>query len=301
MARTKFLLATALVAPIAFSATAQAADLPAPVLEPVVAPIVEPVRTDIFAGFYVGVTAGYAFGDFESDNDRFFFDDGEGRFEEHDDNGFFDEDGDDEEDNSLLAGALIGYNTQFNNFVLGVEADLVGVDISSERRRTRFERTRFDTEQNREVRDRGDLDQEVNVFGLGTVRARAGFAFDRVMVYGTGGVAFGKFDFDGRFREDRDFTSNTRTSSERSGDGEDEIETGFALGAGVETAITENVTARVEYLYYNFDEIEFNDDEDDSGFFDGSDSNEGRNRDIEFDAHTIRAAVTAKFNFGDMF
>jgi hypothetical protein len=129
MNRTKFLLATALVAPIAFSATAQAADLPAQVFEPV-APIVAPVVTPFtFGGFYVGVTGGYAFGDYGDDDDDEFFSDDNG-----DDFGFGD---DDDASDSLYGGVLAGFNAQFGRFVVGYETDFAGVDIDRETRRTR--------------------------------------------------------------------------------------------------------------------------------------------------------------------
>ena len=78
---------------------------------------------------------------------------------------------------------------------------------------------------------------------LGTVRGRVGFAFDRFMVYGTGGFAYGgannrlSTDFAGTAF---DFTSNTN----------DDIRFGWAAGVGAEYAFA-NLILGVEYLHYD--------------------------------------------------
>jgi outer membrane immunogenic protein len=66
---------------------------------------------------------------------------------------------------------------------------------------------------------------------LGTTRARIGFAADRVLFYGTGGVAYGNVT------AIANGVSNSNT------------EIGWTGGAGVETAFADNWTARLEYLY----------------------------------------------------
>ena len=67
----------------------------------------------------------------------------------------------------------------------------------------------------------------------GSVRGRLGVAADRFLIYGTGGVAFGNVKAtDGITTE-----SATRT--------------GWTAGVGVEAAVTDNVTARLEYRHTN--------------------------------------------------
>ncbi|KAB0269563.1 outer membrane protein [Microvirga brassicacearum] len=58
---------------------------------------------------------------------------------------------------------------------------------------------------------------------FGTTRLRAGVAFDRFLAYATGGVAYADSNF------------------------------GWTVGAGVEYAFTNNLTAKVEGLYVNLD------------------------------------------------
>jgi outer membrane immunogenic protein len=106
-------------------------------------------------------------------------------------------------------GLYAGYNFQpTRNFVLGVEADagLGGPKGSGAG-------VAFSTPWN------------------GTLRARAGVAFDRFLVYGTGGLAFGSV------KGTAGGVSDTR------------FKTGWTAGAGLEAAIASNLTARLEYRY----------------------------------------------------
>ena len=67
---------------------------------------------------------------------------------------------------------------------------------------------------------------------LATVRGRAGYAWDRVLFYGTGGAAFGDLQAAAGVLP---FNSTTQV--------------GWTAGAGVEFAFTPNLTGKVEYLY----------------------------------------------------
>ena len=66
---------------------------------------------------------------------------------------------------------------------------------------------------------------------LGSVRARLGYAVDRVMLYGTGGLAYGRGDLQ------IGGLSNKQT------------QWGWALGGGVEAMVAPQLSARIEYLY----------------------------------------------------
>lgn len=120
------------------------------------------------------------------------------------DNGDVDADG-------FLGGLFAGYNYDLgNNVIVGVEAD--------------------GTYGNQEGSG-GTPNTRVENNWNGTVRGRLGYAMDRFMVYGTGGLAVGKLDV----REGGISDSNTAI--------------GWTAGAGVETALTNNVIGRVEYRY----------------------------------------------------
>ena len=204
------------VALVGFTAGAFAADLPrraAPM-----APVVAAVPVFTWTGFYVGVNGGYAFGD-ETDNRR------RNPFFRVRDNG----------DGSGLGGAQIGYNMQFGMFVAGLEADAQAIDL--------------DAVYGSDVRLRGVAralrgnDGGDGVDGFGTVRGRLGVAFDRALVYATGGLAW---------RTDED--NNTRLGRLGNAFRNNDDNIGFTVGGGVEYAFTNNLSAKVEGLYVDFSE-----------------------------------------------
>jgi opacity protein-like surface antigen len=83
----------------------------------------------------------------------------------------------------------------------------------------------------------------------GTIRARTGFAFDRVLIYGTGGVAFAGFSsiFSVNGTDAiGPFFANGRGSTTR---------VGWTAGGGVQYAINNNWSVRVEYRYSDFGRI----------------------------------------------
>ncbi len=188
----KYLLASVAALGLVAAGAASAADLPSR-KGPVAAPVYVPAFT--WTGFYVGANAGYGWGNVNA-------------------NGFAnvgDLDG-------FVGGGQIGYNYQMGPFVLGLEADLQGADLSS-------------------GNNLGLLNVKTDYFG--TVRARVGVAFDRFMPYITGGWAYG----------------NVKTSIPGIGFSSDRSHTGgYAVGAGLEYAVTNNIIAGVEYLYVDLGE-----------------------------------------------
>jgi outer membrane immunogenic protein len=180
------------VASLAIAASpAIAADLPAHM--PTKAPAYAPMMYN-WSGWYIGIQGGYGFG-------RSDWADSLGSI-----TGGFDVDG-------ALLGGTLGVNWQTGNWVLGLEGDGSWSNI------------------------RGSAPCVVGVTcetrndWLATVRGRVGHAFDRVMPYITGGVAFG------------DIEATTLGLSETS------TEVGWTVGAGVEWALAGPWTAKVEYLY----------------------------------------------------
>ena len=66
---------------------------------------------------------------------------------------------------------------------------------------------------------------------FGTVRGRVGYAFNNIMFFGTGGLAFGEL------RGETFGLSETHTRA------------GWTVGAGTEFGLTQNWSAKIEYLY----------------------------------------------------
>ncbi len=118
--------------------------------------------------------------------------------------------------NGWLGGAQIGYNWQSGRFVYGVEADISRLWV-----------------------DGGNAGGSHEMSWLYTVRGRVGLASpdNRTLFYVTGGGAWA----------DIDYASPLGSYSNN--------HFGWVIGGGIERALTQNVTARVEYLYYDFDSV----------------------------------------------
>ncbi|HXW25538.1 MAG TPA: outer membrane beta-barrel protein [Xanthobacteraceae bacterium] len=78
----------------------------------------------------------------------------------------------------------------------------------------------------------------------GSVRARIGYAFDRWLVYATGGIAWLRVD-------EHDVTESVIASQGLATD-YSSTRAGWTLGAGADYAITNNWIARAEYRYSDF-------------------------------------------------
>jgi outer membrane immunogenic protein len=275
-------------ATLVLTAGSQAADLTT--YEPVEAPaIVAPVPEFAWTGFYVGVQGGYAFGN-DEDDELEFDTDGDGDFDDTVFVGGADAfpDFESESDNGFTAGVKLGYDQQFGSFVLGGVVDLNYLDLEEETTGTSV--TPADYTFHRE------LDW------LATARLRAGVAFDRVLVYGTGGFAYGGIDQS--FSTDSganlvggDDNGELPPDRRQSLDGDDDNAWGYTVGAGVEALVTERVSVGLEYLYTSLDAdqqtVTF-----DSGPFaagPGGETDIRSTGDDNFDFHTVRA--TASFRF----
>jgi outer membrane immunogenic protein len=117
-----------------------------------------------------------------------------------------------------MIGGQMGVDYQFGSFVLGGEADFDAVFASQ----ATAVGTASGTEQ---------------LPWLRTLRARFGVAFDRVLVYGTAGGAGGEL------------WSNVNVTGIGSAQTRQTFGT-WTAGGGLEDAITNNLSARVEYLYF---------------------------------------------------
>ena len=133
----------------------------------------------------------------------------------------------------VVGGGQIGYNYQISPlFVVGIETDFQGTSLRT---------------------------TNVSLPWFGTVRGRAGFALlnSTLLVYGTGGFAYGELN--SPFRSD--------------------VHTGWTAGGGVEYAFLPNWSAKVEYLYTDLER--------NGGFAVGPQR-------AKF--HTVRAGVNYHFN-----
>lgn len=220
------------------SAPASAADLGGSVYTPEPVDTSPPVRLFTWRGFYVGLNGGYAWGS----GDPTVISDGinAGTISAIDPSGF-------------LGGGQVGYNAQFGNFVLGAEADIQGGWVDGSAAGV--------------AGLAGPASASSDLNWLSTLRARAGFAADRMLIYATGGVAWADMDLSAN-------VGGTRFS------GSDTL-TGYAIGGGVEWALDNNWTARAEYLYVDLDNARLTDGLN-SATFDNA-------------FHTMRVGINYKF------
>lgn len=121
-------------------------------------------------------------------------------------------------------GLLAGYNYQIGQLVLGGEIDGAAL-ITGKQRFTALT---------------GDF-ITAHTNWVGSARLRVGYAFDRFMIYATGGLALAE-------------AKSTVTGTGYSYGAGDGARVGWTLGAGAEYAITNNWIAGLEYRYSQFEE-----------------------------------------------
>jgi outer membrane immunogenic protein len=125
----------------------------------------------------------------------------------------------------VTGGGQIGYNWQFApNWVLGIEGDISAISAK---------RSTCD------INDCGGGNELIftsKTDYLATARGRLGYAWDRSMVYVTGGAAFANVN-DSFVEQAKPGASHSDTLS------------GYAVGMGLETAIWSNWSLKAEYLY----------------------------------------------------
>jgi outer membrane immunogenic protein len=142
----------------------------------------------------------------------------------------------------FTAGGQIGYNAQFNQTVLGVEADLNWINNG-------VKTTAFVAPPNGVVTNVAS--SSAGLRWLGTLRGRAGYAVDRALFYVTGGLAYGDVRVSSN-ASNFDGANTDLFAGSFSG-----VRVGYAVGAGLEYAITNNVSLKGEYLYYNLGSVTY--------------------------------------------
>jgi len=147
-----------------------------------------------------------------------------------------------------LLGGTVGYNWQSGPYVFGVEGDLSWANIEGSA-----------------ISPAGPVFTELN--WLGTGRVRAGYAADAYLFYVTGGAAFGKVDAGNP-------VAGGGTGSE--------TRVGWTLGGGVEAALAQNWTAKLEYLYVDLGDKD-------------NYPTAGGPVDVAFKSHIVRLGLNYKF------
>lgn len=157
-----------------------------------------------WTGVYLGGSIGYGYG-----TTHYSFSNGAPSDRSHND--------------GAIAGTFIGAQYQVANWVLGVEGDFESTDINGS-----YNNLTGITSQGAAA-----IDWDASV------RGRLGVAFNNVLIYATGGVAFARFEFAGG-----PAGGSVSTFSRDL--------TGWTVGGGIEYAFQPNTIARLEYRYADF-------------------------------------------------
>ncbi len=127
-----------------------------------------------------------------------------------------------------LGGLHAGYNWQFNRLVVGLETDLEASGIGGSGIGTL---------------GGGHI---TNIDWMGSMRGRIGFTTGATLFYATGGLAYGGVSVDRS--AGAGFTPYIGTS---------DWKTGWTIGAGIEHALTQTISARIEYRYTDLGTINY--------------------------------------------
>jgi outer membrane immunogenic protein len=201
------------VATVALAFNASAADMSLPMKAPVV--YAAPFS---WTGFYLGATAGgigiSSENTYTTDYFPSFYGSGNGETTKG---------------TGVLAGGTVGYNFQTGQWVIGIE-----VDYSMASAQT----GNFAPDWN----FAGGAGQ-TQISSVGTLRARLGWASDHTLLFITGGLAWG------------DITATAYapvTAAAGCRHGFSGTQTGWTFGGGVEHALTDHFTVKLEALYVDF-------------------------------------------------
>lgn len=145
--------------------------------------------------------------------------------------------------NGFVGGGQIGYNLQMQNWLVGLEADFQGTNQSSNHSFSCAAAVcaNIASPAGPVAGPAVSVTQTQHLDFFGTVRGRVGLAVvPTVLLYGTGGLAYGQVD-----------TDSTLPGSTRA----QNYNLGWTAGGGIEGAIGGGWTARVEYLYLDLGKV----------------------------------------------
>jgi outer membrane immunogenic protein len=175
-----------------------------------------------WSGFYIGVNGGYAFSESATNSSlRTTVGTSSPALNSLNPEGGF-------------GGGQIGINFQTGrNLVLGIEADIQGSSIKDG----------ATTIYPNSIGNYGPFtySSSYNIDWFGTVRGRLGYAFDRTLLYATGGLAYGSVDYKGDF-----LFTNTGGAAKLS---RNAVQTGYVVGGGIEHKLAPNWSVKAEYQF----------------------------------------------------
>lgn len=227
MYRFRAKLLTAAVASLGLTTMVSAADLPTYTKAPVMPPVFN------WSGFYIGGFAGYAWTDgrataTDPQAPAGFFYNGGNLLTSYGLSG------------SFLGGGTVGYNWQApgSNVVFGLEGEAGYLHVRGSRQDVNAAAFGFALPDSVNTTRIGDA--------YGVIAGRIGYSWDRTLLYAKGGVAFVGNSYS--------FSDTCNTIALGCGSGllvinHNDVQTTYAVGAGIEYAFTPNWSLKGEYLY----------------------------------------------------
>ena len=253
----KFCLAGLVFAALAASGLACAADLPTK------APAINPIYS--WTGFYIGGNIGYSWG--KTDTEAAFpglaanIPQGVANVPGSSFSGSTNL-------NGWISGAQIGYNFQFDNWLAGIETDLQASgekgDFNDQGVASSVASTCCGGVEV-EITGSNTTTYEAKISWFGTVRGRFGWASNGLLLYGTGGVAYGRVNLSGTTTLSGTITCVSHCGlwlpvsfANSTPFGTSGINVGWALGGGLEGAVPNmsNFTWKVEYLHIDLGSLD---------------------------------------------
>jgi outer membrane immunogenic protein len=173
--------------------------------------------------------------------------------------------------NGWIGGTQIGYNFQFGNWLAGIETDLqasgekgdFNQGVASSIAGTCC------TSSSLVISETSAASYEAKISWFGTVRGRFGWASNGLLLYGTGGLAYGRVNLSGTTTLSGTITcvancvlgppGGERTSFASSVPfGASAINAGWTIGGGLEGAVPNmsNLTWKVEYLHIDLGSLD---------------------------------------------
>jgi outer membrane immunogenic protein len=138
-----------------------------------------------------------------------------------------------------FGGGQAGYNFQYGNFVYGIETDIQGSDLQGHGSAASISVGPAGVPV---VGRFANADLRVDYFG--TVRGRLGYAWGGVLLYATGGFAYGGV------KESLRLTSSTATATTVTNIvSNNNTDTGWTAGGGVEFKISPSLSLKGEYQF----------------------------------------------------
>lgn len=213
--------------------TASAADMQ---LKALPAPM--PMPVDTWSGFYLGANVGYSAGRVHYTNSNSFIAGGNA--------GTTDSSSSIRSVNGIIGGGQIGWNWQVGQtWLWGIETDFQGSDQKGSNAATNQTITAG-------VLQTAVQQSDLKLDWFGTARVRTGFIMGNTVLYGTGGLAYGRMEVS----ESTSRTPGVVGSAAFAGAGSTtSTRTGFAVGAGTETKLVGNWSAKLEYLFVDLGKV----------------------------------------------